>query len=137
MKKFFKQDIQSLTQIFEFTRVFKNKNRLDPATTFTIEIILEEIFSNIIKYNQGENSKVLIELQLDNESILIKIIYKCSQPFDLSKAGYYDTTAPLNQRPIGKLGLHLVKNLADQISYQYQTGQSIITINKSIKELHV
>jgi len=137
MKKFFEQDMQSVAQIIEFATGFKNKHRLDPATAYSIEIILEEIFSNIIKYNQGENSRVLIELRLDNERILIKIIYRSSQPFDLSKSVYYDTTAPLSQRPIGKLGLHLVKKLADQISYKYQTGQSIITINKNIKEFHV
>lgn len=137
MQKHFKRDIHSLTQIFEFTRLFKTIHQLDSHAVFTIEIILEEIFSNIIKYNHGENSDVLIKLLLIDQIILIKIIHHSEEPFDISNTDNYNTSATLDQRPIGKLGIHLVKNLADHISYQYQGGQSKITIKKRIKDLHV
>ena len=44
-----------------------------------------------------------------------------------------DIQQSLEERPIGKLGLHLVKNLTDDIKYEHKEGQTILTIKKVLK----
>ena len=41
-----------------------------------------------------------------------------------------DITAPLSQRRPGGLGIHIVKKLMDSVSYRYEDGQNILTIEK-------
>jgi len=137
MRTQFKRDIQSISSVFEFAKSFVQQNQLDSQTAFSLDLILEEIFSNILKYNKGGKAEIGIELCLDNNILMIQIIDECSNPFDFSEAGSYDSSASLEKRPIGKLGLHLVKTLTDQISSDYQTGFSKLTIKKKLKELHV
>ena len=137
MKSQFKRHIQSLNSVFEFATSFIQEHQLDNETAFTLGLILEEIFTNILKYNKEGKSDIGIELLLDDNTLLIHIIDECAHPFDVSATNKYDTSASLENRPIGKLGLHLVKTLADHISYDYQTGYSKLTIKKRLRELHV
>jgi len=137
MKSQFKRNTESLNSVFDFATSFIQEHQLDNETAFTLELILEEIFTNILKYNKEGKSDIGIELLLDDKTLLMHIIDECAYPFDVSATKKYDTSASLANRPIGKLGLHLVKTLTDQISYDYQAGYSKLTIKKRLKELHV
>jgi anti-sigma regulatory factor (Ser/Thr protein kinase) len=54
-------------------------------------------------------------------------------PFDPTQKGDVDTTLPAEERPIGGLGIHLVKQIMDKVSYQYVGNQNILTLEKNIK----
>ena len=53
-------------------------------------------------------------------------------PFDPMQAEKPDVTLPLSQRKPGGLGIHIVQKLMDSVSYRYENGQNVLTIEIDI-----
>jgi len=55
-------------------------------------------------------------------------------PFDLSEAAPVDIHLPLAQRKVGGLGLHLVRNLVDELRYEYDDRTLSVTAIKNLEQ---
>jgi len=133
MRKNFERTLSSLEEVFLFLDDFAADNRLDAVTLSNIRLVVEEMFTNIIKYGIRSQKKITIDISLTGSELLLQLIDKNGQPFDPTQSAEYDTQQSLEERPIGKLGLHLVKNLTDDIKYEHKKGQTILTIKKVLK----
>lgn len=133
MRKNFKRTLSSLEDVFLFLDDFAADNKLDPATLFNLRLVVEELFTNIIKYSTHSRKKIIIDISLSEAVLVLQLFDKNGQPFDPDRSPTYDIQQSLEERPIGKLGLHLVKNLVDDIRCDYKNGQSTITVTKKLK----
>lgn len=133
MEKKFKRDFKSLDSVFNFISEFFNKEHIDKTVLFSVNFIIEEIFTNMVKYNSEGKSDILLDLNREEKKILIKLIDFDSEPFDLTQKEEADTTLTLNERTPGGLGIHLVKKMADDVKYEYQDRQSKIVITKNLE----
>ncbi|MBR3725132.1 MAG: ATP-binding protein [Bacteroidales bacterium] len=57
---------------------------------------------------------------------------RISWPFDPTIREEVDTTLPVEERPIGGLGIHLIRRLMDSINYERREGRNILTLRKRI-----
>ena len=133
MRKNFERTLSSLEEVFLFLDEFATNNDLDAVTLSNIRLVVEEMFSNIIKYGIRSQKKISIDISITGSELLLQLIDKNGQPFDPTQSAAYDTQQSLEERPIGKLGLHLVKNLTNDIKYEYKKGQTVLTIKKVLK----
>ena len=133
MRKNFERTLSSLEDVFLFLDDFAADNKLDPATLFNLRLVVEELFTNIIKYSTHSRKKIIIDISLSEAVLVLQLFDKNGQPFDPDRSPTYDIQQSLEERPIGKLGLHLVKNLVDDIRCDYKNGQSTITVTKKLK----
>ena len=133
MRKNFKRNLSSLEDVFLFLDDFAANHDLDAATVANIRLVVEEMFTNIIKYSTRSQKKITIDISLAGSVLSLQLIDKNGQPFDPTQSAEYDIQQSLEERPIGKLGLHLVKNLTDDIKYEHKEGQTILTIKKVLK----
>lgn len=134
MKKYFKKNLAALSEIFDFIQSFCAANKLDEEVKFKIEMVVEELFTNIVKYNKRHEDQVCIALSLNAPSLRIQIIDFDSDEFNLTEVPEYDTQAPIDDRPIGKIGIHLIKKLMDEVEYTYENRISTITLTKNLEE---
>ena len=130
MNKKFKREIESLTDIFSFVAEFINQNDLDNSNAFSLNLAVEELFTNMVKYNPDNPDPISIDLESTADSITVAITDKSRVPFDINKAAEYDDTLSLEERPIGGVGIHLIKKIFDEINYEYKGNNSIITLVK-------
>ena len=70
--------------------------------------------------------EIKTELMLQND------ISEISNPFDPTKVKSADVTLPAEERPIGGLGIFLIKSLMTEMRYQYKEGKNILTLVKTI-----
>jgi serine/threonine-protein kinase RsbW len=133
MEQNFKRDIQSLGAVFNFISEWSSHIRLNKNTLREIKLAAEEIFTNMVKYNKDSPEDIKIEISSKEEKIHICLTDLDGKPFDIRKTKKYDTRQPLEKRPHGKVGLHLVKRLMDDIHYEFRDKQSKITLIKKIK----
>lgn len=133
MRKNFDRNILSLEAVFSFLDHFAQKNHFTPTDLNETRLIVEELFSNIVKYSTNSQKKITIDVSLVGSELLLSIVDNNGQSFDFTQSASYNNRQSLTERPIGKLGLHLVKNLTDEIMYEHKKGQTILTIKKRLK----
>ena len=100
-----------------------------------INVAIDEIFSNIANYAYvPETGSVTIKVEVDENPLCAAITFiDQGIPFDPFAEERPDTTRlPAKERPIGGLGLFMVQQTMDDVSYEYKDGQNILTIRKKI-----
>jgi len=134
MGKKFKKDITSLDLIFDYINTFVSTWQLDASISFSIRFVVEELFTNMVKYNRGAMNDILISLKKNNQNVIIGLVDYDVEPFDLTKVADVDITKPLEFRRAGGLGIHIVKRMVDQIHYEYENRNSKITVIKNLEQ---
>ena len=137
MRARFKREIDSVGEIHDFVRCFFTQEAIDSAHLFDVELVVEELFTNVVKYGRGGDSEVELEMGREDDRLTIRITDHDADPFDITQVKEVDTAQPLEERPIGGLGIHLVKKLMDEIDYAYEDRRSTITLVKRIQTQHV
>jgi len=132
MEKKFKKEINSLHEIFHFIGEFVKINKIDDSMTFTIDLVIEELFTNMVKYNVESINDISISLNKSDNNLKLVITDFDVEPFDITKTEDINTGQSLEHRKIGGLGIQLVKRMVDKIYYEYRNRRSKITL---IKEL--
>ncbi len=103
---------------------------------FQITLVLDELITNIISYGYdapGTHS-IEISLSLDNELLRIRILDD-GRPFNpLQDAEEPELEVPLElrKRPIGGMGIHLVKSIMDTIEYERRENTNVLTLTKDL-----
>lgn len=121
------EDLPLITeQLFQFFN--EHQNLINP-----INLLIEELYSNSIYYGKAEKLKVTITLELDSE--LLSITYKDNGiPYDpLVESENPNIELGVEERQIGGLGIHFVKNLTDTQYYKRDENCNILSLKKNIK----
>lgn len=97
-----------------------------------IAIAVEEVFINIVSYayKPGRGDTTLrLDVSQDPAEVTITFIDH-GVPFDPLAKEDPDIDLPAKQRKVGGLGIFVVKNLMDDVFYEYRNGQNILTMKK-------
>ena len=78
-----------------------------------------------------------LNLEKKEDNLVIIITDYNVQRFNPNETDLYDTSSDLDTRPVGKIGIHLIKKMIDEIDYTYKDHNSIITLTKHIGSSHV
>ena len=132
--KKFKRSLESLDDIFSFNAAFCDEQGCDGEIRYMLDMVMEELFTNALKYNPDNENDVEIELQLEGEILTIILTEYDVPSFDPNSQQVYDLNAPLQERPIGKLGIHFVKKMLDNVTHEYSNGKNKIILRKRLKE---
>lgn len=97
---------------------------------YDIKLMVEEIFVNIINYSQCSYIKVFFDL---NDNTLKMIFVDDGIEFNPLLKGNPELPDSVEDAKIGGLGIHLVKNIADDLFYEYLNDENHLTIIKSVE----
>jgi sigma-B regulation protein RsbU (phosphoserine phosphatase) len=131
----FKRTFDAIPEIAQFTADVFVSHRIDPRLLPGVDLVLEELFTNMVKYGNGD-APVRITLRRAPRGIQVTLTDFGVDEFDVTRAPQIDTTLPLEKREAGGLGLHLVRKLVDSIEYEYlkESRQSRITFSMTVRE---
>ena len=109
-----------------------NHCRADTATQ--IATAVEEIFINIANYAYSPaNGSATVKCTVRQTPLSIAIEFRDSgKPCNPLRTKAPDLTLPLEKRPVGGLGIHIVRNTMDSVRYRHADGQNILTIRKQL-----
>lgn len=97
-----------------------------------INIAVEEIFVNIAHYAYGDNEgNALIKTEIVEDKMKITFI-DSGVPYNPLAKEDPDVTLPLEERPVGGLGIFMVKKIMDEMYYEYSEGKNILVIEKNL-----
>ena len=132
----FKRDVGSLPAIFELTAAFFERHRLDRSALRVVDFVIEELFTNMVKYSTETDSDVSVGLAVVDREVEVILIDYDVEPFDVTETPDVDVNAPIEARRPGGLGLFLVRKMVDSIEYQSADRQSRIMFRKAMGEGH-
>jgi len=132
----FQRTLASLEKISQFILEFTRKNKLNDKIVNTITLVVEELFTNAVKYNPENTNDISVNLSMDSDKLIVSIVDYDVEPFDIRQIEAYDFRKKLNERRVGGLGIPLVKKIMDRIDYEYKNRQSKITLEKYLEKEH-
>ena len=108
---------------------FAEQDNWPPDLVFKVNLVLDELSVNIVNYGEA-TGEIEVCLAADSETVRVEIVDD-GKPFDpLTEAAEPDIDAPLADRPIGGLGIHLVRELMDELHYSREGGKNRLAMVK-------
>lgn len=97
-----------------------------------LDLLLEEWLTNVISYGfpSSASGQILAKASLKDDMMEVRVS-DSGTPFDPRLVPAPDLSLPLEERPIGGLGVHMIKKLADGLEYERRDGSNHVTFRKS------
>jgi phosphoserine phosphatase RsbU/P len=119
----FPRRMDAIEEIVAFTAGAFEALGLDPLLRTPIDLALEELFTNVVKYDKGGGGPVRIALARKAGGVEATLTVSDVDRFDPTSAREVDIGAPIDKREPGGLGLHLIRQFADSLDYQYDEAR--------------
>jgi sigma-B regulation protein RsbU (phosphoserine phosphatase) len=125
--------IEEISRIAGFINDIAADVQLDGSLASKLNLALEEAVTNVIKYAYPEDTVGTVEVSaVEQPGLLTFTIADSGIPFDPTGNPEPDLQASVQERPIGGLGIHLVRTIMDSVQYDYNDGKNILTLTKNI-----
>lgn len=112
---------------------FVQLNQLPPSIHQALDLSLVEWLTNIISYAYDDSHErwICVRFSLPPGAVRVEVEDDGREfnPLSLPPA---DTSRPLSERPIGGLGVHMIRELMDTLEYRRQNGRNILTMTKRL-----
>lgn len=132
-EKRFTKDIASLDDVFAFLKEFVDRESIDDKVEFSLNIVVEELFTNMVKYGVGSDVEIAIQVEKIEGRLHLELTDFDVEPFDPASVREVAVDDPIEKRAPGGLGLHLVKSMVDEISYEYENRDMKISVVKALE----
>lgn len=132
-KFFVFEDISKIAGLPTIVESLAEELHLSSDVQFNINLALEEALANIFSYAYPENESKEAILQIKQyEHHLFFILTDSGVEFDPTKEDDVDITLPAEERKIGGLGIFLIKNIMNHVSYQRIDDKNILTMELDV-----
>ncbi len=126
-------DIQQIPQLADFVETIADEVKLDQSLVMSLNLALEEAVTNVILYAYPEGSDGLVEVEaILKPGSLEFILTDSGKPFDPTSVPDADVSLAAEDRKIGGLGIYLVRNIMDTVSYKREEGKNVLSMTKNV-----
>jgi len=112
---------------------FAEAHALPDAVRRSLSVALDELLANELSHGMaGRDTGLLtVDAELDQERLTVTLTDD-GPPFDPLTQAAPDTTLSVDDRPIGGLGIHLVRELMDEVRYERRDGHNVVVLVKHL-----
>jgi anti-sigma regulatory factor (Ser/Thr protein kinase) len=106
---------------------FLVESGLPPETVEAAHLVLDELFSNVVRwaYEEGAEREILVRVAAGPQCVRLAI-EDDGRAFDPLSAPLPDFQGPPSCRPEGGLGIYLVRALAERVTYRRVAGRNVV-----------
>ena len=121
--------LEELTRLTEVVENLGEQEDWSLALVGKVNLVLEELAMNTINHGHDEGlHEITVTFNSTDETLTIDVVDD-GKPFDpLTDAPVPDVNAPMHERPIGGLGVFLVRKLMDELTYRREEGRNHLTL---------
>ena len=133
MQKRFARDLQTLPHVVETVSAFCREHGATGDSIFALSFAVEEIFTNMVKYNPDGPAEVSISLGKEQKDVRVILEDDQEHEFDPTDAPQPAFGEELSKRKPGGLGLYLVKKMVNDVSFERKGIRNIITLTHPLE----
>jgi anti-sigma regulatory factor (Ser/Thr protein kinase) len=106
---------------------------VSPDAAYLVSLAIEELVTNCIKYgyDDSQDHTVVIVISVEAGALRVEVIDD-GRPFNPLDAPAPDLSLEMADRPVGGLGIHLLRELADEVAYERRDGTNHLKLTKRI-----
>jgi len=129
IRLFVRNNLAALPSLQDSVRDFLQGRALPTEVIYNVCLAVEEVLTNTIKFGYPDAlpHEIAVNLTLAPGEVIL-VIEDDARAFDPQTAPKPDLTLPVEQRPIGGLGLHLVRSLSSRMTYRRQNDKNILEV---------
>jgi sigma-B regulation protein RsbU (phosphoserine phosphatase) len=128
-------DLGEIAGVIQSFGEFAAERGVDEKARRSVSLALDDLLNNIVSYAYGDEAghRVGIRIEVTSDRLSVTIEDE-GRPFNPFAQDSPDTTLSLQDRSIGGLGIHLVRQLMDEVSYVRRTDRNVVNIVKHLAE---
>ncbi len=128
-------DLSELERLHDAVAELGEVGNWPPDLVFQVDLVLEELIVNTVNYGYDDDARHEIEIALtsDADVFTVEIIDEGHAFNPLDDAPEPDLDAEIEDRPIGGLGIHLMRVMMDEVHYRREQDKNYLTLIKRRK----
>lgn len=127
-------DLAELDRMSGFLAEFCEKQGLTGNLVLDVNLVAEEVVMNVILHGGQELGKENIRVSISADDTAVALTVEDSGiPFNPLEVPPFDVETPIEERGVGGLGVHLIRNLMDQVEYSNVDGRNRLFMKKQIR----
>ena len=128
-----KNQVAELDRVARFIEEIGEELSIDMELQMNLNLVMEEMVSNIIFYAYPEGVEATIELSAECDGKeLTFVLSDQGRAFDPTLKENFDMDVNPAERELGGMGIFIVKNIMNQVTYQRLEGRNLLTMKKYI-----
>jgi len=126
-------EMDQLSQLAPFVWAFAEEAQLDEQPAMQLDLALDEAVTNVVlyAYPKGTEGEVTVAAKREGDTLEV-VLTDSGTPFDPTAQEDPDLTLSADERPIGGLGIFLVRQMMDTVLYERKDGKNILTLRKNL-----
>lgn len=129
--------LEEVARSIEDVNKFLESCNIAPRVVYTVNLVLEEVLTNILKYAHGDGRSHHIDLTVElNEEHVAIVCSDDGHPFDPLSIPAPDLSLPIAEREPGGLGIHLVRKSCHSLEYKRNEGRNILKMHVKVNSDH-
>lgn len=126
-------DTAELSRLDTFVSAYCEQHGVPSTTAMELNLVAEECFINVVEHGFDDQARheIQVVLELANDAVTM-CVEDDGVAFDPLSAPEFDPKTPIEQRRVGGLGIHLVRSLMDEVTYQRTGGKNRLRLRKSL-----
>ncbi len=125
-------DPERLSDITDAVEELGERERWPPDFLFRMNLVLEEMTLNVMTHGRSAGASELeVVVVCEADTVTVEIVDDGPRFDPLQDAPVPDPDASLDDRPVGGLGVYLVREMVDEVSYRYEDGRNRLLIRTS------
>ncbi len=126
-----RNDVSELERVQAFVEELEALGMFPASFSMQLNLVLEEALSNIVfyAYEQGSTQSIQLDFVAGDKSLEITIT-DSGKAFDPTAKEDPDINLPAEERPIGGLGIFLIKKIMDELNYTRKDEYNILKMKK-------
>jgi anti-sigma regulatory factor (Ser/Thr protein kinase) len=122
-QRVFERSFDAIPALVAFSAEAFSRLGIDPRLLPTVDLAVEELFTNMVKYALGSEAGVAVGMTAIEGGVEVTLVDRDVEPFDITRSPAVDIHAPIEARTPGGLGLHLIRQMVDSIEYEYKEAE--------------
>ena len=120
-------------KMLQALQAFARDHRLPQKVLQAADLALEEHLTNVMKYgfDDAQPREILVRLEIIDGEFQIEV-EDDGKPFNPLEHPEPDLNLPLSERPLGGLGIHLIRKFMDELGYRREGGRNVFQMRKHV-----
>lgn len=127
-------DLREIERLNRLIRQFGDLHEVPSRVLYAVNLALDEVVTNVVRHGfEDAKDQEVVACIVAKPAEVTTEVSDSGREFDPLAVPPPNLDAPLSERTLGGLGIHLIRSLMDVVEYRRENGKNVLTMRKRIR----